>query len=86
MAEACAAKGDYNRLAALYSDSAIQTGVLDAAEQPIQPGTPPATPSTSPPPGKYGPPVVSDAWWIDDTHVIAGDRARPFHPRAALRA
>jgi len=71
MAEACAAKGDYNRLAALYSDSAIQTGVLDAAEQPIQPGTPPATPGASPPPGKYGPPVVSDAWWIDDTHVIA---------------
>jgi hypothetical protein len=71
MAEACAAQGDYNRLAALYSDDAIQAGVLDAAEQPIEPGTPPATPSASPPPGKYGPPHVSDAWWIDEIHVIA---------------
>ena len=71
MAEACAAQGDYNRLAALYSDYAIQTGVLDAAEQPIEPGTPSATPSSSPPPGKYGPPVVSDAHWIDEAHVIA---------------
>ena len=35
MADACAESGDYDRLAALYSAHAIQTGVFDAETVPI---------------------------------------------------
>jgi hypothetical protein len=70
MADACAESGDYDRLAALYSAHAIQTGVFDAETVPIKPGTPPATPQIAPP-GKFGPPTVRVAWWIDATHVRA---------------
>lgn len=71
MADACAAAGDYNRLAALYSEQAIRAGVLDGAELPIEEGTPPATPTSSEPPGKFGPPNISIAYRIDETHVLA---------------
>jgi hypothetical protein len=70
LADACAAQGDFERLAAIYSDHAIQRGVLAEEGVPIEAGTPPATPSTEPP-GKLGPPTVRDAWWIDETHVLA---------------
>lgn len=71
MADACAAAGDYGRLAALYSDHAIQAGVLDEEAISIQPGTPVATPSSSELPGKYGPPVIRFASWVDETHLVA---------------
>jgi hypothetical protein len=70
MADSCAESGDYDRLAALYSAHAIQSGVLDAEVVPIEPGTPPATPQVAPP-GKFGPPTVRAAFWIDETHVRA---------------
>jgi hypothetical protein len=71
MADACAAQGDYGRLAALYSAHAIQSGVLDEERVAITPGTPAATPGTSPLPGKYGPPNVSAAYRIDADHIVA---------------
>ena len=49
MADACAAAGDYERLAALYSDHAIQSGVFDDEDVLIQPGTPEATPPSESP-------------------------------------
>jgi hypothetical protein len=70
MADACAAAGDYDRLAALYSDHAIQSGVFDDEDVLIQPGTPEATPPSESP-GKYGPPIIRVGYWIDETHVIA---------------
>ena len=70
LADACAQQGDFARLAAIYSDNAIQSGVLAEEGVPIEAGTPPATPSTEPP-GKFRSPTVRAAWWIDDTHVLA---------------
>jgi hypothetical protein len=71
MADACAEQGDFGRLAALYSEHAIQSGVLDHERVPITPGTPATTPGTSPQPGKYGPPTVSAAYRIDADHIVA---------------
>jgi hypothetical protein len=71
MADACAEQGDFGRLAALYSEHAIQGGVLDHERVPITPGTPATTPGTSPQPGKYGPPTVSAAYRIDADHIVA---------------
>jgi hypothetical protein len=70
LADICAQQGEFERLAALYSDHALQSGVLAEEGVPIEAGTPPATPTTGPP-LKVGPPTVRAAWWIDETHVWA---------------
>jgi hypothetical protein len=69
-ADLCAQEGDLERLAALYSDHALQTGVLGDEEVPIEPGTPVSTPTTENGEGK-APASVSSALALDDGRVLA---------------
>ena len=69
-AELCAQAGDFGRLAALYSDHAIQSGVLAAEDVPILPGTPEATPQAPVDQGS-APKVVSLAIELPDGRVLA---------------
>jgi hypothetical protein len=69
-ADLCAQAGDLNRLAALYSDHALQTGVLNDEAVPIEPGTPAVTP-TSGDGQAASPPSVSLAFLLNDGRVLA---------------
>ncbi|HQY30858.1 MAG TPA: hypothetical protein PK691_06210 [Thermomicrobiales bacterium] len=68
-AELCAQQGDYERLAALYSDQALQSGAFAEETVPIIPGTPDATPADSAA-GETLPQVIS-AVMLDDGRVLA---------------
>jgi hypothetical protein len=69
-ADLCAQAGDFDRLAALYSDHAIESGVLDDEAVIIQPGTPAATPpSTNNPPSAPG--TVTSAVLMADGRALA---------------
>ena len=69
-ADLCAQAGDFGRLAALYSDHAIMSGVLSAEGVPITPGTPEATPP-SPDSQPPAPKFVSLAILLADGRVLA---------------
>ena len=75
-ADLCAQAGDYDRLAALYSDHAIAVGVLDEEQIAIQPGTPVATPSAS-----TNPPAAPGA--VTSAVLMADGRALAFVERGS---
>jgi hypothetical protein len=69
-AEVCASEGDILRLAALYSDQAIASGVFSVEKVPITMGTPDATPNGAEPVADQEP-IVRSATWLDDGRAVA---------------
>ena len=70
-ADACAAAGDYLRLAALYSDDAIAGGVFAVEKLPITSGTPDASPPATNMEPLFSDPFVISGTVLPDGRVLA---------------
>ncbi len=70
-ADACAAAGDYLRLAALYSDNAIASGAFAVEKLPITSGTPDASPPATNTEPLFSDPFVISGTVLPDGRVLA---------------
>jgi hypothetical protein len=69
-AEQCAQEGDLLRLAALYSDNALASGVFSPEKVPIEQGTPDATPANTGDVVAAGGPIVVSGIDLPDGRVL----------------